>query len=129
MLRNALSSFLLLLSTSALAFAAEPLPIRGLHCFAPQKKDLETCEKFIRETLAKEGVNVLVLEFGYDFNYQSYPELGNTWSCGAAELKRLAAACRENKIKLVPQFNCLGHQSWAKNTHALLKKHPEFDET
>ncbi len=26
-------------------------------------------------------------------------------------------------------FNCLGHQSWAANTSALLKKHPEFDET
>src|SRR4029078_9567252 len=32
-------------------------------------------------------------------------------------------------IKLIPQFNCLGHQSWDKNTAALLKKHPEFDET
>jgi hypothetical protein len=37
--------------------------------------------------------------------------------------------CRQNGIRLIPLFNCLGHQSWAKNTGALLKKHPEFDET
>ena len=28
-----------------------------------------------------------------------------------------------------PQFNCLGHQSWARNTAPLLKKYPQFDET
>jgi hypothetical protein len=29
----------------------------------------------------------------------------------------------------IPLFNCLGHQSWAKNTLPLLVKYPEFDET
>jgi hypothetical protein len=44
-------------------------------------------------------------------------------------VKQLLKACREAGVRLVPQFNCLGHQSWAENTYALLKKHPEFDET
>jgi hypothetical protein len=29
----------------------------------------------------------------------------------------------------VPQFMCLGHQSWEKNTHPLLTKYPELDLT
>ena len=32
-------------------------------------------------------------------------------------------------IRLIPQFNCLGHQSWSKTTLPLLTKYPEFDET
>ena len=126
-------AFLLCLLTVMLpAFSAEAdkssLPIRGLHCFAPQKAQLELCEKFIREVLPKEGVNTLVLEFNYAFNYTSHPELADKSALGAAEVKKLLKACNDAGVKLVPQFNCLGHQSWASNTAALLKKHPEFDE-
>jgi hypothetical protein len=32
-------------------------------------------------------------------------------------------------IRLIPQINCLGHQSWSKTTLSLLVKYPEFDET
>ena len=35
----------------------------------------------------------------------------------------------KNKIRLIPQFQCLGHQSWERWTFSLLTKHPEFDET
>jgi hypothetical protein len=38
-------------------------------------------------------------------------------------------ACRENGIELVPQFMCLGHQSWSRNTFPLLTKYPELDLT
>jgi hypothetical protein len=38
-------------------------------------------------------------------------------------------ACRQAGIRLIPQINLLGHQSWSKVTHALLRAHPEFDET
>ena len=105
------------------------LPIRGLHCFAPSKTDAALCEKFIREVLPKEGVNHLVLEFNYNFAYRSHPELGDPNALDEKTVKQLLAACRAAGVKLVPQFNCLGHQSWAKSTFALLKKHPEFDET
>lgn len=109
--------------------SASGLTVRGLHCFAPRKAELELCEKFVREVLPKEGVNTLVLEINYSFNYASHLELGEKSALGAAEIKRLLKACSDAGVKLVPQFNCLGHQSWASNTAALLKKHPEFDET
>ena len=105
------------------------LPVRGLHCFAPSKADAEFGEKFIREVLPKEGVNHLVLEFNYNFAYRSHPELGDPNGLDEKAVKQLLAACRAAGVKLIPQLNCLGHQSWAKNTSALLKKHPEFDET
>jgi hypothetical protein len=105
------------------------LPIRGLHLMAPDKGGLASAEKFIREVLPKEGVTHLVLEFDYEFAFQSYPELGNPRALDAAAVKQLLKACRESGVKLIPQLNCLGHQSWADHTAALLKKHPEFDET
>src|SRR5262245_3296764 len=105
------------------------MPIRALHCFVPSRDDAALAEKFIREDLKKEGVNVLVLEFGYSFQYKSHPELGEKWHWDAESLKPIVKACKESGIKLIPEFDCVGHQSWAENTSALLKKHPEFDET
>ncbi|MCY3023171.1 MAG: family 20 glycosylhydrolase [Planctomycetota bacterium] len=105
------------------------LPIRGLHCFAPHKPEAAACEKFIREVLPKEGVNHLVLEFNYNFAFKSHPALGSANGLDAQAVKQLLKACRESGVKLIPQFNCLGHQSWAATTSALLKQHPEFDET
>jgi hypothetical protein len=74
------------------------------------------------------GFNVLVLEVDYGFQYQSHPEL-DCHGINKEQARRLAEACRKNGIRLIPLFNCLGHQSWAANTAALLKKRPEFDET
>ena len=123
--------FLLSLLVPLLSRGAEPdsLPLRGLHCFAPAKSDVEPCAKFIREVLAKEGVNCLILEINYSYAFRSHPELGSSGALDEKDVKTLLAACRESGIKLNPQFNCLGHQSWSKNTAALLKKRPEFDET
>lgn len=105
------------------------LPVRGLHCFAPAKADLPMAEKFIREALPREGVNVFVMEFNYSFAYKSHPELGDAKALDEQGVKQLLKACRDSGVRLIPQFNCLGHQSWAATTFALLKQHPEFDET
>ena len=44
-------------------------------------------------------------------------------------MKLLSEVCRQNGIRLIPLINCLGHQSWANHPGALLKRHPEFEET
>lgn len=121
----------------ALVWAAEAqpphepaaVPVRGLHVFAPAKKDLAAALAFIREALPKEGVNTLIIEFNYGFDFQSRPGFADPSALGKAEAAQLAAACRENGIALIPQINCLGHQSWAERTAKLLTTHPEFDET
>ncbi len=111
--------------------AGEPgaLPVRGIHLSAPAKNEMAAALQFIRESLPKEGVNTLVMEFDFSFNFQSLPEFANAAALGREEVGQLAKACREKGIELIPQMNCLGHQSWAANTGGLLAKHPEFDET
>ena len=74
------------------------------------------------------GFNVLILEVDYGFEFKSRPEL-QCHGITKEQARKLSEVCRQNGIRLIPLFNCLGHQSWAKNTAALLKKHPEFDET
>jgi hypothetical protein len=103
--------------------------VRGLHLSAPGKKDVPVALAFIRETLPREGVNTLILEMNYSFDFHSRPEFADPAAPGTEEMKQLAAACREGGIELIPQINCLGHQSWAKRNGRLLDKHPEFDET
>lgn len=105
------------------------LPIRGLHVSAPKPDEVPLAERFIRDALPKEGVNVLVLEFGYRYQFTRRPEVAEKEALSKADVQKLAAACRRSGIRLIPQINLLGHQSWAKTTHGLLSAHPEFDET
>ena len=103
-------------------------PVRGLHLMAPAAEDIPLAIRFIK-ALPKEGVNVLVLEFDYHYRFAKHPEVAEPDALSADDVKTLAAACKEAGIKLIPQINLLGHQSWAKSTAALLRSHPEFDET
>jgi hypothetical protein len=103
---------------------------RGLHLTGYRSdKDLDSLEKQIPR-LAGMGINVLILEVNYGFEFKSHPEL----RMGRTPITRdgargLVKICRENDIRLIPQFNCLGHQSWKKQTFPLLAKYPELDMT
>jgi hypothetical protein len=101
----------------------------GVHVLAPSPDLLPLLKQGISEALAPMGVNVLIFEVNYDFQFQSHPELvgGKAWS--KAQARELADQCRRHGIRLIPQFQCLGHQSWAKTTFPLLIKYPELDET
>lgn len=79
--------------------------------------------------LAAAGVNTLILEVNYNFEFKSHPELGAPGGVKTSNARELAAAARTLSIRLIPQFNCLGHQSWSKTTFPLLTKYPQFDET
>ncbi|MBI4663607.1 MAG: family 20 glycosylhydrolase [Verrucomicrobia bacterium] len=90
-----------------------------------------TAEALIAELpkLAALGINALVAEVDYGFAFDSHPDLRLSRVLTKPMAARLGQACRENGIRPIPLFNCLGHQSWSKNTFPLLVKHPEFDET
>ncbi|GAB4239350.1 MAG: family 20 glycosylhydrolase [Acidobacteriota bacterium] len=109
--------------------AGMELPVRGLHLSAPDKEDVPLLVSFIEEDLPREGVNVLVLEIGYGFRFPSHPELAAEGALDAGDVRALLRAARSRDIRLIPQLNCLGHQSWAEHTFPLLVKYPEFDET
>jgi hypothetical protein len=107
----------------------ELIPVRGLHLSAPAKKDLGTALAFIREALPKERVNTLILEFDFNYDFRARPEFANPSALSKDEVQQIAKTCRDNGIELIPQINCLGHQSWSRRNGRLLEKHPEFDET
>ena len=109
--------------------AADAIPVRGLHLSAPARKDLAAAVEFIGKKLPETGVNTLVLEFDYQFDFKSRPEFADSSALGKEEVQQILKACRANRIELIPQINCLGHQSWGKRNARLLEKHPEFDET
>jgi hypothetical protein len=114
---------------AATAAAAQQLPIRGIHLAAPMPDEMPLAERFIKEALPKEGVNVLVLEINYRYQFAKHPEVVDPNALSPDDLKRLVAASRAAGVKLIPMINLLGHQSWARTTFGLLRGHPEFDET
>ncbi len=102
---------------------------RGVHLMLRNEKAADDLIGEL-EPLKAEGVNALIVEIDYGFAFDSHPELRGGDNIVTKEgAKRLAAACHERGIRLVPQFSCLGHQSWAKQTFPLLTKYPDFDET
>ena len=107
----------------------EMLPVRGFVIEAPSRQGVERFVKFIDEELAPSRVNLLVLRVDWNYAYTSHPELQDEHPLTRADVGKLVAVCRKNGIRLVPQVNLLGHQSWAKQTHALLRAYPQFDET
>ena len=105
-------------------------PWRGLHLLSySTDKDLETLGSQVPK-LAEMGLNVIILEVNYGFRFDSYPKLRSGKEPITPEgAGKLAALCKKHGIRLIPQFNCLGHQSWKATTFPLLTVYPEFDLT
>jgi hypothetical protein len=111
--------------------AAGPKPgelWRGIHLLVARNEQVDALAREVPE-LAKMGVNVIVAEVDYDYAYSSHPELRGSDPITSDHAGALAKVCREHGIRLIPQFQCLGHQSWDRTTHPLLTRYPQFDET
>ena len=105
------------------------LPVRGLAIAAPSVQGVDLFCKFIAEELAPAYFNLLVLRVDWSYAYESHPELRDPNPLTKADVKKIVDVCKKHNIKIAPQINLLGHQSWAKTTHNLLRVYPEFDET
>lgn len=82
------------------------------------------------ESLAKQGINVIILEVDYNFAFKSHPELRRGTNPITREgARRFAALCKKLGIRLIPEFQSLGHQSWKGETFPLLTVYPAFDST
>lgn len=130
MKRSIVLCVLLVLSSTGLCGSdtLPPQPWLGIHVMMGSKDAAEQLTAVIPE-LARLGVNTLVTEINYGFDYKSHPELKSGNACDKETIQKLLAECRKHKVRLIPQFQCLGHQSWSGTTFSLLTKHPEFDET
>jgi hypothetical protein len=110
-------------------YADTTIPVRGFCIVAPLPRTVDSFVNFINNDLAPRGVNVLVLRVDFNYQYTSHPELQDSIALSKEDVKKIVAACKKNQIKVIPQVNLLGHQSWANKTYNLLKKYPQFDET
>ncbi|NLA58574.1 MAG: family 20 glycosylhydrolase [Firmicutes bacterium] len=101
---------------------------KGFHMILKTQEDVGYLTRAINEYLAELGINVLVLEVNTNFQFQSHPELseGTVTHRDARELSQL---CKEKGIRLIPLFNCLGHQGWGGKPNSILRVYSEFDET
>lgn len=111
------------------AKAQDVLPVRGFCIGAPNAAQLDEFIKFINEELAPRNVNTLVLRIDYNYRFERHPELIDKGALTKTQVKKLVATCQEHHIRLIPQINLLGHQSWASQIGKLLEVYPEFDET
>jgi len=84
----------LLAVTGTVRPAFAPLPVRGLHMAAPKPADLPLCLGFIRDALPKEGVNVLVMEFDYRYQFTSHPEVVDADALSKSDVQAIANALK-----------------------------------
>jgi hypothetical protein len=128
-----LAAVLVLMSCSLVRHAPEPEAVKpwcALHLLGiDSDSSLVALEQQLPE-LGQRGVNTLVLEVDYGFAFRSHPELrGSAHPVTRDGARRLVKASRKHGMRIVPQFQCFGHQSWAGATYALLTRYPELDLT
>lgn len=112
--------------------ASRPETWRGVHVMAwglaGGPEGLAPLKEAVEKVLAPLGVNVIVLEVGYNYEFKSHPELRQTKFITHADARLLATFCRGHGIRVIPQFNCLGHQSWRNTLYPLLTQYRELEE-
>ncbi|ASN04178.1 family 20 glycosylhydrolase [Virgibacillus necropolis] len=103
-------------------------PVRAFHLRFGSHDLVEPLKEFIEKVLAPKGINHLLLECNTSFVFNSHPEVtGGTLT--KQDARELALVCKNNGIRLIPLFQCLGHQGWGGSRNSILKAYPEFDET
>lgn len=116
-------------SLQAQSRADSLMPVRGLCIAAPSPEQLDRFVAFIHGELAPRQVNTLVLRVDHKYRFESHPELRDSITLSKRDVRKLVAACRQHGIRVIPQINLLGHQSWASKVGNLLRVYPQFDET
>jgi len=108
--------------------ASDPPAVIGFCIASPGPDRLDQFISFIENDLAKGGINTLVLRIDYNYEYESYPNLRSQDPLSKKQVKQLVETARKNGIRLIPQINLLGHQSWHSRFGKLLEEYPQFDE-
>jgi hypothetical protein len=123
------ATMLFSISLSAQTKLDSLLPVRGFCIDAPRPAGLDSFIRFIDDELAPRKVNTLIVQIEYHYQFKSHPELTDSFALSKTDIKKIVTVCKKNNIRVIPQINLLGHQSWANRTGKLLKVYPQFDET
>jgi len=110
----------------------KPQVWRGVHIMAwglaGGPEGLVPLKQAVAKVLTPSGVNVVILEVGYNFEFKSHPELIQTKFITQADAREFVRFCRECGVRVIPQFNCLGHQSWRHTLYPLLTEYRDMEE-
>ncbi|HUQ66064.1 MAG TPA: glycosyl hydrolase family 18 protein [Flavitalea sp.] len=109
--------------------SAGDFPVKAMSISVPPSSELDSFVTFINDVMAPRQINTLLLRVDYHYQYKSHPELVDSGALSQADVDKIVAACSKNNIRIIPQINLLGHQSWAGRIGKLLEKYPQFDET
>jgi hypothetical protein len=109
--------------------AFERPPVTGLCIAAPDPSNVDRFVRFMEEELGPAGINTLVLRVDYNYAYETHPELRDRNPLQKYDVRKLKKAARRTGIRIIPQINLLGHQSWQSTPGRLLEVYPQFDET
>lgn len=103
----------------------------GICLNAPRPGEVGRFCGFIRNRLAKDGFDTLVMLTRYGYRFESHPECAATHALGKSDIKKIVAACRDAGVALVPKMNLLGHQGAPKGIvkDGLLRAYPDMDES
>lgn len=110
------------------AYTADRPPVVGLCIAAPRQQGLDQFLTFMEKELAPGGINTLVLRVDFNYEFESYPNLRDEGALTEKQVKKMVRLAKKSGIRLIPQINLLGHQSWASNMGNLLEAYPDFDE-
>jgi endo-alpha-1,4-polygalactosaminidase (GH114 family) len=77
---------------------------RGVHLGLHNDQQTEALLEQLPK-LSKLGVNVLVVEVNYAFDYQSHPEIRPGQYITKARARELVTAARKHSINVIPQIN------------------------
>jgi hypothetical protein len=130
MMSSSLFRFLLLFFTlsSSLHVLAQSTVAMHLLNISSDEKLLQLQQDLPRFRNA--GVNTLFIEIDFHYAFKSHPELRQGAELISYEVAQgFASKAQALGIDIIPQFQCIGHQSWAGNTWALLTTYPELDLT
>jgi hypothetical protein len=100
----------------------------GVHVLVDNNAEIDALIKEI-PSMVRLGINLVITEVNYNYAFNKHPELRANTVITPEKALALSHTCCDSGIHLVPQFQCLGHQSWDKQIFPLLSVYPEFDET
>lgn len=109
--------------------AASPPPLpaeawRAVHIYLTNRDELPWIQRAVDEALAPNGLNTLILEINHSFQYTSHPELAGGNAMTKEDAQALVAFCKERGVRVVPQFQCFGHQGSRPNL--FMRRYPEL---
>ena len=132
MKKSILTSIILLIISGKVIAQHNPdklIPVRAIALAAPNPEKIDVFTAFIQNELIPRKVNTLILRVDYKYQFKTHPELIDEQALSEKDVKKIVNVCKAGGIRIIPQVNLFGHQSWFENVGKLLEVYPQFNET